>query len=40
MFHKRKDKGCEAKIMAVVGERVLIESVSKDYFQERYGIAA
>lgn len=49
MFYKRKDKGCEAKVMAVVGERVLIESrwpkngrnilfVSKDYFQERYGI--
>ena len=47
MFHKRKDKGCEARVMAVVGDRVLIESrwpknrnilfVSKDYFQNRYG---
>lgn len=50
MYHKRKDKGCEAKVLAVVDERVLIESkwpknntnilfVSRSYFQERYGVA-
>jgi hypothetical protein len=49
MFHKRKDKGCEAKVMAVVGNRVLIEAkwpknnrnivfVDKDYFEARYGV--
>jgi hypothetical protein len=50
MFHKRKDKGCEARVMAVVGDRVLIEAkwpknnrnivfVGRDYFEEKYGIA-
>jgi len=49
MFYKRKDKGCEAKVMAVVGDRVLIEAkwpknnrnivfVGKGYFEERYGV--
>lgn len=50
MFHKRKDRGCEAKVMAVVGDRVLIEArwpknnrnivfVGREYFQEKYGVA-
>jgi len=48
MFHKRKDGKCEAKVMAVVGDRVLVESkwpknnrnilfLSIDYFRTRYG---
>jgi hypothetical protein len=49
MFYKRKDKNCEARILADVGDRFLIESrwpknntnilfVSKAYFKERYGV--
>ena len=48
MFHQRKDKQCEAKVLGINGNRVLIESkwpknnrnilfVTKEYFQKRYG---
>ena len=48
MFIKRKDGKCEAKVMAVVGDRVLVEArwpknnrnilfLGLNYFRERYG---
>lgn len=47
MFIQRKDKGCEARVLGINGNRVLIEAkwakqrnilfVDAAYFQERYG---
>lgn len=48
MIVKRKDKGCTSRVIAVVGDRVLIEAkwgknnvntcfVDLDYFIDKYG---
>jgi len=47
MTYKRKDKGCTSKVLAVVGDRVLLEArwgkhvntcfVDASYFRAKYG---
>lgn len=48
-FHRRKDRGCEARVMAVVGNRILVEAkwpknnrnivfLDREYFENKYGV--